>query len=66
MLEEPVREIDQIWPPRNPSEEPTDQNLSIFNLPHGYSIESIIETIEDEAFEDLSNLFSAMDQEEYN
>ena len=65
LLEEPVGEIHQIWPPRNPSEEPTDPNLSIFNLPHGYSIESIIETIEDEVFEDLGNLFSAMDHEEY-
>ena len=66
LLEEPVGEIDQIWPPRNPSEEPTDPNLSIFDLPRGYSIESIIETLEDEVFEDLGNLFSAMDQGEYN
>ena len=35
-------------------------------LPYGYSIESIIETIEDKVFEDLGNLFSAMDHEEYN
>ena len=68
LLEEPVsvREIDQIWPPRNPSEEPTDPNLSIFNLPRGYSVESIFETIENEVFVDCSNLSSAMDQQEYN
>ena len=63
---DPVEEKDQIWPPRNPSEEPTDPNLSIFNLPHGYSIESIFETIENEVFEDRSDIFSAMDNQEFN
>ena len=66
VIDDAIGVNDQIWPPRNPSEEPTDRNLSIFDLPHGYSVESLVELIENEVFEDSSSPFSAMEQQEYS